>query len=121
MGLHLLPAPAAWAEKPKAPVKFDYPDQRSPGRAQAIVQGKTHTLQNDLVSFQFDVTEGRVTNAHFDILGEAGSTVLVDEPFSLIVDGKPVNASALKLDAQIPEETTPANTISPRLGDHNAA
>lgn len=31
MSLHLLPAPAAWAEKPNAPVKFDYPDQRSPG------------------------------------------------------------------------------------------
>jgi hypothetical protein len=31
MGLQLLPAPAAWAEKPNAPVKFDYPDQRSPG------------------------------------------------------------------------------------------
>ena len=113
--------PAAFAEKPKAPVTFDYPDQRSPGCAKAIVQGKTRTLQNDLVSFQFDVTEGRVTNARFDIPGEAGSTVVVDEPFSLIVDGKPINASALKLDTQIPEETTSANTTSPRLGDHDAA
>ncbi len=78
MGLHLLPASAAWAEKPKAPVKFDYPAQRSPRSAKAIVQGKTHTLQNDLVSFQFDVTEGRAANARFDIPGEAGSTVVVD-------------------------------------------
>ena len=121
MGLHLFPAPAAWAEKPKVPVTFDYPDQRSPGCAKAIVQGKTRTLQNDLVSFQFDVTEGRVANARFDIPGEAGSSVVVDEPFSLVVDGKPINASALKLDPQIPEETTPANTTSPRLGDHDAA
>ena len=76
IGLHLLPAPAAWAEKPKVPVKFDYPDQRSPGRAKAIVQGKTHTLQNDLVAFHFDVTEGRVTNSRFDIPGEAGASVV---------------------------------------------
>ena len=93
MGLSFLPTPAALAEKPKSPTKFDYSDQRQPGRAKAIVKGNTRTLQNDLVSFQFDVTEGRVTNARFDIPGEEGSTVVVDEPFSLVIDGKPVNAS----------------------------
>jgi len=113
--------PAAFAEKPKTPVTFDYPDQRLPGIAKATVKGNTRTLQNDLVSFQFDVTEGRVANARFDILGEAGASVVVDEPFSLVVDGKPINASALKLDPQIPEETISANTTSPRLGDHDAA
>ena len=113
--------PVALASKSKAPVKFDYPDQRSPGNAKAIVKGNTRTLQNDLVAFHFDVTEGRVTNARFDIPGEAGASVVIDEPFSLIVDGKAVNASALKLDTQIPEETTPANTTLPRLGDHDAA
>ena len=113
--------PVANAEKPKAPIRFDYPDQRTPGSAKAFVKGKTYTLQNNLVSFQFDVTEGRVTNARFDIVGEAAVAVVIDEPFSLVVDGKPVSASALKLDAHIPEETTAADTASPRLGDHDAA
>ena len=113
--------PSAFAEKPKEPIKFDYPDQRLPGSAKATVKGNAHTLQNDLVSFQFDVTEGRVTSARFDIPGEAGSTVVVDELFSLVVDGKPVNASALKLDAQIQQAMSPADTASPRLGDHDAA
>ncbi|MCX6972728.1 MAG: hypothetical protein NTZ94_00255, partial [Verrucomicrobia bacterium] len=85
LGASFLTAPAAQAVKPKAPVKFDYPDQRPPGRAKAIVQGKTRTLQNDLVSFQFDLTEGRVANSRFDIPGEAGASVVIDEPFSLIV------------------------------------
>ena len=121
MGISFLPAPAALAEKPKAAIKFDYPAQRLPGTAKAIVQGNTRTLQNDLASFHFDVTEGRVTNARFDIAGDAGASVVVDEAFTLVVDGKPVSASAMKLDAQIPEETTPADTASPRLGDHDAA
>ena len=82
--------PEALASKSKEPVTFDYPDQRLPGSAKATVKGNTRTLQNDLLSFQFDVTEGRVANARFDIPGEAGSTVVVDEPFSLIVDGKPM-------------------------------
>ena len=121
MGLSFLPAPAALAEKPKAPIKFDYPDQRQPGNAKAIVKGNTRTLQNDLVSFHFDVTDGRVTNARFEILGEEGSTVVVDEPFSFVIDGQPVNASALKLDAEIREEVIPPDPASPRLGDHYPA
>jgi hypothetical protein len=121
MGLSFLPAPAALAEKPKSPTKVDYPDQRQPGSAKAIVKGNTRTLQNDLVSFQFDVTDGRVTNARFDILGEEGATVVVDEPFSLVIDGKPVNAPALKLDAEIREEVIPPDPASPRLGDHYPA
>ena len=60
LGMSFLPV--ALASKSKAPVKFDYPDQRPPGDAKVIVQGNTRTLQNDLVAFHFDVTEGRVTN-----------------------------------------------------------
>jgi hypothetical protein len=111
----------ALAAKPKAAIKLDYPDQRLPGGAKTIVHGNTRTLKNDLVTFQFDVTDGRVTNARFDIAGEAGATVVVDELFALIVNGKPVNASVMKLAAEIREETSPADPESPRLGDHSPA
>ncbi len=121
MGLSFFPAPAALAEKPNASIKFDYPDERQPGSTKGIVKGNTRRLQNDLMSFQFDVTEGRVTNARFDILGEERATVVVDEPFSLVIDGKPVSASALKLDAEIREEVPPPDPASPRLGDHYPA
>ena len=101
--------------------KFSYPDERLPGNATAVVEGNTWTLKNDLVSFHVDVTEGRVTNARFDIVGETGATVFVDELFVLMVDGVPVNASAMKLDPEILKETIPADATSPRLGDHSQA
>ena len=101
--------------------KFSYPDERLPGNATAVVEGNTWTLKNDLVSFHVDVTEGRVTNARFDIVGETGATVFVDELFVLMVDGVPVNASAMKLDPEILKETIPADAASPRLGDHSQA
>jgi hypothetical protein len=111
----------ALAAKPKAAIKLDYPDQRLPGGATTIVQGNTRTLKNDLVTFQFDVTDGRVTNARFDIAGEAGATVVVDELFALIVNGESVNASAMKLAAEVREEAIPADPASPRQGDHSPA
>ena len=101
--------------------KFGYPDQRLLGSAGAIVQGNTRMLQNDRVSFCFDVTNSQVKDAHFEIKGEPESTVTVNELFVLIVDNKPVNASALKLDAVIREEVIPADLASPRLGDHYPA
>ena len=111
----------ALAEKPNVGTKLSYPDERLPGTAKAIVQGNIRTLQNDLVSFHFDVTAGRVMKARFDIAGEAGATVAVDELFALIVDGMPINASAMKFDAVIREETNSADPASPRLGDHSPA
>ncbi len=121
IGVGVLSFQMALAAKPKAAIKLDYPDQRLPGGAKTIVHGNTRTLKNDLVTFQFDVTDGRVTNARFDIAGEAGATVVVDELFALIVNGKPVNASVMKLAAEIREETSPADPESPRLGDHSPA
>lgn len=118
LGVGILPLYAALAEKPNLVMKVCYPDQRLPGIAKASVQGNTRALQNDLVSFHFDVTNGRVKEARFEIKGEPGSTVSIDELFALIVDGKPVNASALKLDAEVREEAISADPASPRLGDH---
>jgi hypothetical protein len=111
----------ALAAKPKAAIRLDYPDQRLPGSAKTIVEGNTRTLKNDLVTFQFDVTDGRVTNARIDIAAEAGAAVVVDELFALIVNGKPVNASAMKLAAEIREESILADPDSPRQGDHSPA
>jgi hypothetical protein len=121
IGLGLLPWDVALAAKPKAAIKLDYPDQRLPGSAKAIVLGNTRILQNDLVTFRFDVADDRVTNARFDIAGEAAATVAINELFALIVNGKPVSASAMKLDAAIREETIPAAPASPRLGDRSPA
>ena len=73
--------PAALAGKPKEPITFDYPDQRTLGIAKATAKGNTHTLQNDLVSFKIDVIEDRVANARFDIFGEVGASIVVDELF----------------------------------------
>ena len=109
----LLAFHSALAETPNPGVKISYPDERLPGTATAIVEGDLRTLKNDLVSFQFDVTDGRVKNARFDIAGETGATVVVDELFALMVDGVPVNASAMKLDAEIRQGTIPANPASP--------
>lgn len=106
--------PAAFAEKPKEPVTFDYPDQRLPGIAKATVKGNTRTLHNDFMSFQFDVTEGR-----------AATSPAKRGPLLSSMNRSPWSwtaiATALKLEAQIPEETTPADKRSPRLGDHDAA
>ncbi len=114
----ILPFYTALAEKPNLGMKISYPDQRLPGIAKANILRNTRTLQNDLVLFRFDVTDGRVKEARFEIKGEAGSTIVVDEPFALVVDGKPVNASAMKLDAEVREEAISADLASPRLGDH---
>ena len=73
--------PTALAGKPKEPIIFDYPDQRTLGIAKATAKGNTHTLQNDLVSFKIDVIEDRVANARFDIFGEVGASIVVDELF----------------------------------------
>jgi len=73
--------PTALAGKPKEPITFDYPDQRTLSIAKATVKGNTHTLQNDLVSFKIDVIEDRVANARFDIFGEVGASIVVDELF----------------------------------------
>ncbi|MEY3896496.1 MAG: hypothetical protein RLZZ214_2016, partial [Verrucomicrobiota bacterium] len=121
IGLGFLPCDVALAAKPKAAIRLDYPDQRLPGSAKTIVEGNTRTLKNDLVTFQFDVTDGRVTNARIDIAAEAGAAVVVDELFALIVNGKPVNASAMKLAAEIREESILADPDSPRQGDHSPA
>jgi len=108
----------ATSGKPIAAIKLDYPDQRLPGSAKGIVQGDTRTLKNDLITFRFDVSDGRVTNARLEIAGDAEDAVAIHELFALIVNGKPVNASAMRLAAAIQEETIPANPDSPRLGDH---
>ena len=73
--------PTALAGKPKEPTTFDYPDQRTLGIAKATAKGNTQTLQNDLVSFKIDVIEDRVANTRFDIFGEVGASIVVDELF----------------------------------------
>ncbi len=73
--------PTALAGKPKEPITFDYPDQSTLGIAKATANGNTHTLHNDLVSFKIDVIEDRVVNARFDIFGEVGASIVVDELF----------------------------------------
>ena len=100
---------------------LSYPDQRLPGTSKTTVQGKTRTLQNNLVSFRFDVADGKLKDVCFEIKGEAAARVIVDEAFVLVVNGKQIAASAMKLAAEIREEAIPANPASPRLGDHSPA
>jgi hypothetical protein len=80
--------PTALAGKPKEPITFDYPDQSTLGSAKATVKGKTRTLQNDLVSFKIDIIEDRVADVRFDIFGEVGAIIVVDELFEAGEQGK---------------------------------
>jgi len=94
-----------------------YPAEQGPGKATSKVEKNTRTLENDLVAFRFTVTDGAVTDAKFEIKGNAPAEVAINELFSLKVEGNPVLASDMTLSVEVEEETLTAQPASPRLGD----